>query len=211
MPYTLSKITIISTAEGEQNALNDDDDTAKWDLTINQNNDVYLFIDKDENATKDAVIEALTIQNIEVTKYPEKGEIKVFMPSSLDGRTFAYDSEFLVTEKLEYKGAAVSNPKTLEIGSQGGYAIIRFSNTNIGSYTSNEDEEIVHNGTLLTKIGVAQEQIQAKVKFDLILQISEIKYKASITINIPCDGICEEGTTTTEVADASQFVFKRIK
>ena len=45
MPYQLSKITIISTAEGEQNTENPEE-SSKWNLSVNQNNDVYFFIDK---------------------------------------------------------------------------------------------------------------------------------------------------------------------
>ena len=59
MPYQLSKITIISTAEGEQNTENVEE-TAKWNLTVNQNNDVYFFIDK-KTSKDDEFIEAVAI------------------------------------------------------------------------------------------------------------------------------------------------------
>ena len=210
MPYSLSKITIISTAEGKQNS-QDIDQTAKWNLEINQNNDVYLFIDKNENFAKDKLIDSVTIENITVTKKPLKGEIKTFMPSSTDGRTFLYDEEYLVEEKLEYRGGAVSNPKTLEIGNQGGSAIIRFSNTNIGNFISDEDIEIKHDGTLITKIDTNEDELKGKISFDLILQIDKIKYKSNITINIPCEGISKEGTSIVEISGKDNFIFKRIK
>ena len=65
---------------------------------------------------------------------PAIGEIKTYMPNSTEGRLYTYDKNFIVDEKLEYKGASKSNPQTLEIGSQGGSALIRFSNTGIGQY-----------------------------------------------------------------------------
>lgn len=210
MPYTLSKITIISSAECELNTENAKEN-ATWNLKINQNNDVYFFIDKNESAAKDELIESLTIQNITVTKAPKKGEIKAFMPNGTEGSLFIYDEAYLVQDKLEYKGGAISNPKTLEIGSQGGSALIRFSDTNVGNFVSNENVEIKHDGTLLTKVGASEEDVKGQINFDLIIQINKIKYKANITINIPCEGICEEGTTTMEITDASKFVFKRIK
>lgn len=210
MPYTLSKITVISNAECELNTENAEEN-ATWNLRINQNNDVYLFIDKNESAAKDELIDSVTIQNITVTKAPTKGEVKAFMPSSTEGSLFTYDETYLVGDKLEYKGGATSNPKTLEIGNQGGSAIIRFSDTNVGNFISNEDVEIKHDGTLLTKAGVSEEDVKGQINFDLIIQINKIKYKANITIDVPCKGICEDGTTSAEVTDASKFVFKRIK
>ena len=79
MPYQLSKITIISTAEGEQNTENPEE-SSKWNLSVNQNNDVYFFIDK--NTDKDELLDSVTIDNIKVTKQPTKGVVKVFMPNS---------------------------------------------------------------------------------------------------------------------------------
>ncbi len=210
MPYTLSKVTVISTAEGEQNTDNAEE-TAKWNLTVNQNNDVYFFIDKNETVAKDELIESIIIQNITVTKTPMRGTIKTFMPSSTEGRTFNYDENYLVRDKLEYKGGAISNPKTLEVGSQGGSILIRFSNTNVGEFISDENIEIKHDGTLLTKVGVSEEEVKGQINFDMIMQINKIKYKANITIDIPCKAICEEGTTTMEITDPSKFVFKRVK
>ena len=42
MPFKLSKITVISTAEGEEKT--GEEQTNKWDLTVNQNNDIYFRI-----------------------------------------------------------------------------------------------------------------------------------------------------------------------
>ena len=161
MPYQLSKITIISTAEGEQNTENPEE-SSKWNLSVNQNNDVYFFIDKNK-----------------VTKQPTKGVVKVFMPNSLEGRTFTYDASYLVENGLEYKGGKTSNPKTLEICNQGGSAVIRFANTNVGSFVSNDDTEVQHNGTLLTKIGTTEEETKFQVNFDFIIQANKIKYKTN--------------------------------
>ena len=45
------KITVISTAEGVQNQENTEE-TAKWNLKINQNNDIYFFIDENGEYAK---------------------------------------------------------------------------------------------------------------------------------------------------------------
>ena len=193
MPYQLSKITIISTAEGEQNTENPEE-SSKWNLSVNQNNDVYFFIDK--NTDKDELLDSVTIDNIKVTKQPTKGVVKVFMPNSLEGRTFTYDASYLVENGLEYKGGKTSNPKTLEICNQGGSAVIRFANTNVGNFVSNDDTE---------------EETKFQVNFDFIIQANKIKYKTNITLSLPCENLLTEGTSNKEITDMSGIFFKRIK
>ena len=140
MPFKLSKITVISTAEGEEKT--GEEQTNKWDLTVNQNNDIYFFIEQNgENTKEEDLLESVTIENIVVTKQPVKGEVKTYMPNSGEGRTFTYDDQYLVQNSLEYTGSKNNNPKTLEIGSKGGSAIIRFSNTCL-LYTSDAADEL---------------------------------------------------------------------
>ena len=50
------------------------------------------------------------------------------MPNSTEGRPFVYKDEYIIEDKLEYQGGKSTNPATLEIGNQGGYALIRFAN-----------------------------------------------------------------------------------
>ena len=209
MPYQLSKIAIISTAEGEQNTENAEE-AAKWNLVVNQNNDIYFFIDK-KSAKENEFIESVTIENINITKSPIKGNVKTYMPSSVEGRTFLYDDSYVIDGKLEYKGGKTSNSKTLEIGSQGGSAILRFSNTKIGNFISNQDIEVKHDGTLITKIGATEDEIKFQVNFDFIIQINGIKYKSNISLSLPCNNLCLDGTATREITDMSNIVFKRIK
>lgn len=119
MPFNLSKIMIVSTAEGVE-----EDGENKWNFDVYQNNDVYLYIDKNEKYWgNEAHIDKVRIENIQVLESPQVGEIKAYMPNSTDGRLYAYDKNFIVNEKLEYKGASKSNPQTLEIGNQGGSAL----------------------------------------------------------------------------------------
>lgn len=42
MPFNISKISIISTVDGKDN----EDQTNKWNLQVNQNNDIYIYIEK---------------------------------------------------------------------------------------------------------------------------------------------------------------------
>lgn len=132
------------------------------------------------------------------------------MPNSSDGRLFSYEKEYLLEEnKLTYRGASKSNSKTLEIGNQGGTAVIRFSNTKIGDYISNEDQEITHDASLLTKVGTQIEELKFNVEFDFIIHLKNTNYIAHITLELPCTtNLIEEGTASEEITDG--FVFKRM-
>lgn len=206
MPFKLSKITIVSTAEGIERAGNGE----KWNLSIFQNNDIYFNIEKNVEYKKEEIIESISIENIQITKTPQKGEIKTYMPNSSEGRTFTYAEEYIIKEnKLTYKGATKTNTRTLEIGNQGGTPIIRFSNVGIGEYISNEEEEIKHDGSLIAKTETTKEQLEFNVSFDLVISLKNKKYKSNININLPCGNLIEEGTSNIEL-DGKQYIFKRI-
>lgn len=205
MPYNLSKIMIVSTAEGVET-----EGKNKWNFNIYQNNDLYFYIDKNnEYKGNDTYIEKVRIENMQITKTPKVGEIKAYMPNSTEGRLYSYDKAYIIEEKLEYNGAGKSNSQTLEIGSQGGNALIRFSNTNLGVYSSNDDKEIIHDGTLLNKLKLTQEDINFTVSFDFIIEVQNHKYKANIQLDLPYGNIVENGTESIEKIDMSDVVFKR--
>lgn len=207
MPFTLSKITIVSTAEGVEN----EGAQEKWNLSIFQNNDIYFSIEKNDNNKEDEIIEGISIENIQVLENPKVGQIKTYMPNSSDGRLFSYSDEYIVQEnKVAYRGANKSNSKTLEIGNQGGTAVIRFANTQIGSYISNEDEEIKHDGSLLQKLNVQNEDVSFKVSFDVVINLKNKSYVSNITLDLPCESdLIEKGICSKEITD--KFVFKRVK
>ena len=205
MPFNLSKIIVVSTAEGTESK-----GKKKWNFDVFQNNDIYIYIDKNEQYSgEEKTIKSVKMENINITKAPTKGEVKAYMPNSVDGRLFSYEEDYLVDRKLEYKGATESNSRTLEIGINGGNAIIRFSNTGLGQYSSDKDKEIVHDGTLLNKIKVTDEEIKFDVAFDLVITVENCSYRANVTLQMPCGDITNEGTCSLEKTDFSDLVFKR--
>ena len=206
MPFKLSKITIVSTAEGNEN----EGAKEKWNMSIYQNNDIYFSIEKNDKYNKEELIDNISIENIKIIQNPELGEIQVFMPNSSEGRLFSYSEDTIVKDnKLTYKGASKTNNKSLEIGNQGGTAVIRFANTKIGDYVSDDDEEIKHDGTMLTKTQATNENIKFKVNFDLIINLKNAKYKTNISLDLPCEeNLLEKGTFSKEITD--NFIFKRI-
>lgn len=209
MPFKLTKIVIIGTVEGLET---ETDSEKKWNFDIYQNNDVYFYIDKNENNNQeDELIKSVKISNIQITKTPQKGTIKTYMPNSEAGRLYSYDDQFLVEEKLEYKGGSESSSTNLEIGSQGGVALIRFSNTNIGNYTSDKDKEIIHNNTLLKKIEATNEEITFNISCDFMIETTKTKYQSTINLNFPTGNLDEEENCYLEKTDMSDIIFKRVR
>ncbi|MCI9178075.1 MAG: hypothetical protein HFJ28_05940 [Clostridia bacterium] len=133
------------------------------------------------------------------------------MPNSEAKRLYSYDKQFLVEEKLTYKGASQSSTTNLEIGSKGGTALIRFSNSDIAKYTSSKDTEIIHDGTWLKKVGTTREEIGFTVSFDFTIETTKNKYKANITLDLPTGNLEEEGKCYLEKTDMKGIVFKRVK
>lgn len=205
MPFNLSKIIVVSTAEGVET-----DGDKKWNFDVFQNNDLYIYIDKNENYWgEEKKIKSVKIENINITRAPSKGEVKAYMPNSVGGRIFSYDESYIVTGDLEYTGADESNSQTLEIGSNGGSLLIRFCNTGLGEYNSDEDDEIIHDGTLLNKINVTEEEINFNVSFDLVINVDNCSYRGNISLELPCGNIMEEGTCSIEKTDMGDVIFKR--
>ena len=194
MPFKLSKITIISTAEG---------------LEPEENNDIYISIAKNGEDNKESIIESVKIENININNTPQIGNIKAYMPSSVDGRIYQYKDEYIIEDKLEYIGSNKNNTKTLEIGNQGGNISMSFVNTGIGTYESNEDTEIKHDGSLIKKLGKNEKELEFSVSFDLVIKINNKNYRTNINLDLPCGNILDEGTSTKEITDTDKFVFKR--
>ena len=206
IPFKLSKVTVVSTVEGIENEGTED----KWNLNIFQNNDVYFSIEKNEDAKDEDIIQSVSIKNIKVTKKPEVGNIVTYMPNSSDGRLFNNSKDTIVKDKgLTYKGSTKSDSKTLEIGNQGGTAVIRFSNTELGTYISNEDEEVRHDANLLSKINLNEDKVKFQVTFDVVINLTNNSYSSKITLDLPADKLEEQGTSSMEITDG--LILKRVQ
>ncbi len=207
MPFELSKIMVVSTAEGFAN----EDSEYKWDFDIFQNNDVYISIVKNEDYKKTEVIDRIIINNFTINEEPQKGEIVVYKPDNESTTSYSCEEEFEVTESLEYIGATESNLENLQIGNQGGSIIFRVSNKNLYTYQSNDDKQIIHDGTLLAKANIKNEEIKCKISFDIIIELkSEKKYKGTVTLELPEGNIVKNGQESIEITNLDDVVFKRI-
>lgn len=215
MPFELSKITIVSTAEGietsknQEENQNQEENNSTWKFNVLQNNDIYFTISKNDSYEKDEVIRNVKISNIKILEEPKIGTVKAYMPNSLEGRRFKYSDEYLIENELNYKGASKSDEKNLEIGNQGGSFSFSLCNTEIGNYESNEDTEIKHDASLIEKMGKIEEDLKFKVSFDLSIELEKKTYKTTIELDLPCENLISQGKSTNIIEDTSQFVFKR--
>ena len=204
MPFVLSKIIVISSAEGTNLGVED----TTWNLNLIQNNDIYISVEKNESCKKNDIIKNIYIENIQLETKPLLGNIQNYRP--VEDRLFKNAEQYIITDKLKYIGSTETDIGELKIGNQGGTILFRSSNLNIGNYKSNEDE-IVHTGTLLKRANVENEQIKYSIKFDLIIETGKmIKYKGTINMNLPEGNILEDGIVAIEKVDLEDIVFKRM-
>lgn len=203
VPFKISKIMVISTAGGMEN----ENSSNKWDLNVLQSNDIYIDIIKNKNYTEKEIIDRVVINNFEVENTPLKGDIKLYRPSN-SKVIFNNKEEYKIEKELIYIGDEASSVENLKIANQGGLVLVRYVNENLGNYVSNE-EEIKHDGTLLGKIGLSNEEIKFKVSFDIWIELkSGKKYKTTREIEMPMGNLIQEGTTSHQINE-NEIIYKR--
>ena len=204
MPFELSKISIISSSEGiDKEAIN-----TKWAFDVYQSNDVFLYIDKNNEYYKTEAIRSVSIENIQIDG-KQKDKIKIYEPDGQEEKLIFKNIEENIAENIEYAGSTESNMKQLKISNQGGLVAFRISIDNLVTYESNE-EEIKHE-ELLKKAGIKLEDLEMKVCFDLTISLENGKeYKTTINLDFPVGNVVENGTSSIEITDVKDFIFKRI-
>ena len=204
MPFELSKICIISTSEGIDKETTD----AKWAFDVYQSNDIFLYIDKNNAYGKTEAIQSIQVSNIQI-EASQKENIKIYKPDEQEEKLIFKNKEENMVETIEYVGAMESNIKQQKISNQGGIVAFRCSNNNLANYTSN-DEEINHY-ELLKKAGITKEDLKMKITFDLHIKLEEGKeYQSSIYLDFPVEDVIEKGTTSIEITNLKDFIFKRV-
>jgi hypothetical protein len=205
LPFNLSKITVISGIEGIDNETED-----KWNLTVNQNNDIYLYIENNNNYNNDEAIESINLENFKVEQNIELGQKKLYKPEQDAESTLFKNIEANETQTITYKGRLNSNIKNLEISNQGGLVVFRYATTNIGNYISNEDEQINHE-ELLKKLNINNEDLKFKLYFDIYINLeSGKKYSANVSLDLPIENVVENGTQSKEITELNNVIFKRV-
>lgn len=130
---------------------------------------------------------------------------------SLQDGVYYNQEEYKINDKIEYIGnEEKSDIKNLQISNQGGLILLRVVNEDLGSYISDEDKEIRHDGTLLGKVGITNEELNCTISFDLNIESkSGKKFKTRITLEMPKGNLIQEGTTSYQIHGTDELVFKR--
>lgn len=206
LPFYISKISVISNVEG----VDTEDNTSKWNLQVNENNDIYIYIKKNENYKDTEIIDSVKLDNFNIEQNSKVGGIKLLKPdSNVDSVIFKNVAEN-ETDKIEYTGSMDSSIKEMKISNQGGLVVFRYAINNIGKYVSNDDEQINHS-ELLKKLNINNDDLKFKVSFDIFITLNGGKtYKANMDLDLPINDVVNQGTQSMEYTDLKDIVFKRI-
>lgn len=207
MPFTITKISIISTVDG-QDVENQDN---KWAIKAIQNNDIYIYIEKNKGYSEKETLKSVKLDNFKIKENPKIGQIELYKPIN-DELVLYKNLEENKFEELVYTGTQASNMKNLEISNQGGVVSFRCANNNIGTYLSNEDMEIKFSG-LLEKLQLNEEDLKSIITCDIsfYLDSDKIFKTENVEFKIPNEGLVNKGTVGIENTDLSHLVFKRVE
>lgn len=127
MPFELSQLIVVSTAEGVENTQSEN----IWNFDLMQNNDIYIYIGKNKNYKDTEIIKKVVINNIKIENGPKAGKITTYRPSEAEGTIYEYIDNYIINNELVYSGSEVTNAKNLEIANQGGVILFRFCNKDL--------------------------------------------------------------------------------
>ena len=202
MPFDISKISIISSINGQDI----EDNNNLWNKSVGQDNDIYIYIEKNKNYNKTETIEKIVLNNFKISNNPKKGQLSIYKPSNNEKELFENIDQYK-SDEIVFTGEQLTKIKELKISNQGGIVAFRLANQNLGSFVSN-DKEIDYKD-LLKKINILEQDIKVNVSFDVTIVLSEDKqFKSTIELDLPIEGIVETGKSSKEIL-GKDFVFKR--
>ena len=206
MPFKITKISIIESVEGTETQGAGE----KWNFDVAENNDIYIYLEKNFSYGKTEIIQSVDIKNINVNKAKSVGDVKFYKPVQDEKRMFINQEESEITD-ITYNGDLESNIKEQKISNQGGIVAFRYAINNISQYVSQDAEQIDHS-QLLKLTNIKQEDLQTTLTFDIVINLtSGKKYQAPISVDIPTDEIIEKGTVGIDKTDLNNIIFKRIE
>ena len=169
MPFDIKKISLIESVEG----IETEGTKEKWNFSVNQNNDIYVYIEKNDHYSKTEIIESVKIDNIKINKTSNIGETKIYKPVTDEKRMFINSLENEANEII-YNGDLESSIKEQKISNQGGKVAFRYAINNVSQYISENDVEIDHS-KLLKFTNITPEDLQTKISFDITIKLKSGK------------------------------------
>lgn len=205
LPFNITKIIIAQSVEGTEK----ENQPERWNLLVSENNDIYIYLEKNSKYNKTEIIESIDINNIIINKNNTKGEANCYRPIKDENTMFNNLEENKITQ-ITYTGDLESNIKEQKISNQGGIVAFRYGISNLANYISNDAQEIDYS-KLLQLTNISEEDIKTAISFDIIINLTTgKKYQSNINIDIPAKEVIEKGTNGIEITDLSNLVFKRI-
>lgn len=206
LDYSVQKILITSHVDAkDSNSKNSD---SLWNIELKNDNNIYIYIKKNNEETKETIKE-IKINNFKITQKPSIGNIKIYRPTgNLGNDLYKQSEQDYFNSEIIYKGATVDTLKNLEIRNEGGMIGFRISLEDLGNYTSNET--VVYNGSLLSKIGITNEQMKFNFSFDLSITLdNNISFIGNFNLDLPCGDIINENEPYIELTNFNNVIFKR--
>ena len=206
LPFKLSKIMIISTADG----IAKDEQT----ISITQSNDLYFYIEKNQNYNEESMIENVSIENIKIMSAPKKGKVEFYRPNNTNGLAYVYNDDFIIKNSITYSGDIQTSMQNLTISNQGGIISFRTCVREIGETTPNEENDsgYSNDGTLLKKAEITISDIRYNIGFDIVIELTDGKiYKAYVNMSLPLEDVENQGVKAVEKVDVENIIFKRVK
>ena len=168
-----------------------------------------MYIDKNSDYTEQETIKSVKIDNINLIKSPNIGASKFYHPDVAQESAMFVNNQENECTSLEYVADSKSDIKNMKISNQGGIVAFRYGIQDIGTYEGNDQE--VNYTELLKKASIAEENLKANLQFDFTILLDSGKsFQTTITLDLPVDNIVEQGTTSREITDVSQYIFKRV-
>lgn len=208
MPFVLNKISVISQVDGEEKEVTDANN--HFAFNVFENNDIYVYIEKNENYDKEELIKSVVINNISLETAPQMGITKFYHPEVEEVDMMFKNSAENETNSIEYIGDIKSDLKNMKISNQGGIVAFRYGIQDITTYETNENE-IQHN-QLLSKAQINVDSIKSRLKFDLNISLDSGKmFQTTISLDLPIDDVVSSGVTSKEFTDMDNYIFKRVQ
>jgi len=208
LPYSIEKILIVSQIDTHNN----EDPENLWDISLDEYNDVYIYIKKSEEDTPNT-IKSITMNNFTINQTPKVGQLILYRPTGDFDNLYEHSEQDYLNSEIKYEGAKVDTLKTLEIGNAGGMMGFRVALNNLGTYISNNyDEEVTYDGNLLTKSNIALDDLKFNMSFDIKITLdNDVNFLGNLNLNFPSGDVINEKQPFIEITDFSNIVFKREK
>lgn len=104
IPFEITKIAIAQSVNGIENEGHQE----KWNFNVSENNDIYIYLEKNSRYNKTEIIKDVTINNIKINKTDSIGETKIYKPVE-DEKVMFKNTNENETEEIVYTGEMESN------------------------------------------------------------------------------------------------------